>query len=380
MSEWENQEMSEKYPRKEDDIFDYSAVEWYNIGIINAPATIKCRFIKEFTRKGEDKLKLGIVGTNFISDQLLDAAMKVPQVEVQAVFSRKQETGDVFAGRHDIPNVYTDYEAFLCSDIDAVYIATPTYAHCRQTLAALRHKKHVLCEKIMAVNEKEAVEMFRCARENQVVLLEAMRPDFDPALELVKEYLPRIGRLRRVTMEYCQYSSRYDRFRQGEVLNAFNPELSNAAIMDIGVYCIHTIVRLFGMPQEIKAFSTKLNNGFEGDGIVLMQYTDMVAEAIYSKITESVNQSIFLGEEGSILIGKISKPDSLEIVYRDGQREVIPYTPAENNMVYEAQEFVKLVDKTCIAHPYSKYSLDTLRVVDEVRRQNGIVFQADSVL
>lgn len=325
-------------------------------------------------------MKLGIVGTNFISDQLIDAAGQVSGVEVRAVFSRKQETGDAFAEKHHIPNVYTDYEAFLGSDIDAVYVATPTYAHCRQTIEALSHKKHVLCEKIMAVNEKEAVDMFECAARNQVVLLEAMRPDFDPAFKLVEENLPRIGKLRQVTIEYCQYSSRYDKFRQGEVLNAFNPELSNAAIMDIGVYCIHTMVRLFGMPEGIKAFSTKLSNGFEGNGIVLMQYEDMTAEAVYSKITESVNRSIFLGEEGSILIGKISKPDSVELVYRDGRQETIPYTPARNNMVYEVQEFVRLVDEKCIEHPYKKYSLDTLRVADEARRQNGIVFQADSVL
>ncbi|WP_246597420.1 Gfo/Idh/MocA family protein [Faecalicatena faecalis] len=325
-------------------------------------------------------MKLGMIGTNFVSDWLAEAAKAVPDVEVHAVYSRKQKTGEAFAGKHCISHVYTDYEEFLNSDIDAVYIATPTYVHCPQAMEAMCHKKHVLCEKIMAVNEREAAEMFACAKENQVVLLEAMRPDFDPALDLVKEYLPKIGKLRRVTMEYCQYSSRYDRFREGEILNAFNPELSNAAIMDIGVYCIHTLVRLLGMPKDVKAFSTKLHNGFEGNGIVLMQYGGLTAEAVYSKITESVNKSIFVGEEGSILIGKISMPDSVEIIYRDGKREVLPYVPAENNMVYEVQEFARLVRENRVEHPYKKYSLDTLRVTDEARRQNGIVFQADSVL
>lgn len=325
-------------------------------------------------------MKLGIIGTNFISDWLADAAKRVQEVNVCAVYSRMQETGDLFAGKHNIPAVYTDYEAFLQSDIDAVYIATPTYAHCAQALEAMRHKKHVLCEKIMAVNENEGAEMFAYARENQVVLLEAMRPDFDPAFRMIEEYLPKIGKLRRATIEYCQYSSRYDKFKEGEVLNAFNPELSNAAIMDIGVYCIHILMRMFGMPKEIKAFSMKLENGFEGSGIVLMQYEEMMAEAVYSKITDSVNPSIFLGEEGSILVYGISKPQSIEIVYRDGRRVPVPYTPAPNNMVYEIEEFVRLAEKNCIEHPYEKYSLDTLHVTDEARRQNGIVFQADSVL
>ena len=194
-------------------------------------------------------MKLGIVGSNFISDWLIEAAGQVSEAEICAVYSRKQETGDAFADRHSIPNVYTNYDEFLESEIDAVYIATPTYAHCGQAIEAMKHKKHVLCEKILAVNEREAASMFACAEENGVVLLEAMRPDFDPAYNLIREHLPKIGKLRRVTAEYCQYSSRYDKFRQGEVLNAFNPELSNAAIMDIGVYCINKLVRMLGMTK-----------------------------------------------------------------------------------------------------------------------------------
>ena len=98
-------------------------------------------------------IKLGIVGTNFISDRLWHAVQYVPEVEVCAVYSRRQETGDAFAKKYGIEQVYTDYELFLNSDLDAVYIATPTYAHCPQTLQALEQGKHVLCEKIMAVND-----------------------------------------------------------------------------------------------------------------------------------------------------------------------------------------------------------------------------------
>ncbi|MDD3337752.1 MAG: Gfo/Idh/MocA family oxidoreductase [Lachnospiraceae bacterium] len=321
-------------------------------------------------------MKLGIVGTNFISDWLVEAAEQVAEVELDAVFSRKQETGDAFAKKHGIPAVYTDWEEFLQSDIEAVYIATPTYAHCGQTLDALQHKKHVLCEKILAVNEQEAQKMFDCAKDNQVVLLEAMKPDFDPGMKRLEQELPKIGTLRRATVEYCQYSSRYDKFRQGEILNAFNPELSNAAIMDIGVYCIHTIARMFGMPKEVKAVATKLSNGFEGMGIVSMQYENMVAEAIYSKITESVNRTVFQGEEGSILIDKAATPHEMEIIYRNGDKEIIPLRPAPNNMIYEVQEFVHLIREGCVEHPYRTYSLDTMRITDEARRQTGTTFPA----
>ena len=330
-------------------------------------------------------LKIGIIGTNFISDDFCEAAMQVPGTELYAVYSRRQETGEAFAAKHSIPRVYTDYEKFLDSGLDAVYVASPNSVHCSQTLKSLEHKKHVLCEKIMAVNEAEVRSMIDCARKNQVVLLEAMRPDFDPGFELAEKNLPRIGKLRRATFEFCQYSSRYDSFRQGIIQNAFNPALGNAAVMDIGVYCIHSLVRFFGMPKNIKAISTKLSNGFDGSGIVLMEYDDMIAEAVYSKISVSVNRSIFHGEDGSILVDYISKPESVELRLRKGSRdtldggdiEKLPFTPAKNNMIFEIQEFLKLIEQKQVDHKYLQYSLDTIRVIDEVRRQTNIQFPGE---
>lgn len=327
-------------------------------------------------------LKIGMIGTNFISDDFFEAAAQVPGAEICAIYSRKQETGDTFAAKHGIPKVYTDYDEFLDSDLDAVYVASPNFAHCPQTLQALKRKKHVLCEKVMAVNEQEVLSMIDCARENNVVLLEAMRPDFDPAFDLIEENLPWIGKLRRATFEFCQYSSRYDSYREGIVQNAFNPELGNAAVMDIGVYCIHSLVRLFGMPKSIRALSTKLSNGFDGSGIVLMEYDGMTAEAVYSKISVSVNPSVLQGEDGSIMIDYISRPETIRLRLREGSRdpleggniEKLPFTPVKNNMIFEIQEFLKLVENDEVNHKYLKYSLDTIRVLDEVKRQIGIRF------
>lgn len=327
-------------------------------------------------------LNIGMIGTNFISDDFCEAAAQVPGAELYAIYSRKQDTGEAFAAKHGIPRVYTDYDEFLDSGLDAVYVASPNFAHCPQTLKALSRKKHVLCEKVMAVNEQEVLSMIHCARENNVVLLEAMRPDFDPAFNLIEKTLPRIGKLRRATFEFCQYSSRYDSYRQGVIQNAFNPELGNAAVMDIGVYCIHSIVRLFGMPKSIKALSTKLPNGFDGSGIVLMEYKDMTAEAVYSKISVSVNPSVLQGEDGSIMIDYISKPETISFRLREGSRdaldggtiEKLPFTPAKNNMIFEIQEFLKLVENKEVEHKYLRYSLDTIRVLDEVKRQTGIGF------
>lgn len=328
-------------------------------------------------------LKLGIIGTNFISGQLADAVRQVPGISLHAVFSRKRETGNAFAQKFEIPHIYTDYDAFLRSDINAVYVASPNYAHFGQTIRALEQGRHVLCEKVMALDEGQVRSMAGCARRNGVILLEAMRPDFDPAFRLAEETLPLLGTVRRAVFEFCQYSSRYDKFLEGTVLNAFNPELGNAAVMDIGVYCIRSAVRFFGMPQAIKAFSTKLSNGFEGSGTVLMKYgDDMTAEAVYSKITTSVTPSVIQGEKGSLLIDGLNSTRSLELRLRTGSRDPLdggtctrlPYTPAENNMIYEVEAFLRLIRRKEVNHQYLRYTLDTIRVIDEVKKQTGIRF------
>ena len=100
-------------------------------------------------------MKLAIVGTNFISDALVEASRIVPSVEISAIYSRKLDTGRAFAEKHGIKKVYTDYDEMLSDDaIEAVYIASPNICHHSQSIAAMRAGKHVLCEKVMATNEK----------------------------------------------------------------------------------------------------------------------------------------------------------------------------------------------------------------------------------
>ena len=323
-------------------------------------------------------LHIGVVGTNFVSDWLVEAAALLPQVQVTAVYSRAQVTGDAFAGKHGIPLVFTDYAAFLaCEQIDAVYIASPNFAHCAQAVAAAKAKKHILCEKVIATNSREFEAMRTAAAENGVVLLEAMRPVYDPALAVLRQALPLIGPLRRVTMEFCQYSSRYDKFLAGTILNAFDPTLSNAAIMDIGVYCIAVCAHLFGTPRAMHAASSFLHNGFEGCGQLLLEYEGFQANISYSKVSESIVPSVFQGEKGSLTIDKISMPGEVWLHPRKGEPRRLEYTPDKNNMVHELAEFARLAAAGEVEHPGLVTSAIQMAVIDEARRQTGIVFPAD---
>ncbi|MFN1875165.1 Gfo/Idh/MocA family protein [Clostridioides difficile] len=82
-------------------------------------------------------------------------------------------------------------------DIDAVYIASPNALHSKQTITCLKHKKHVLCEKSLASNLKEVKSMIKTAKDNNVLLMEAMRITCVPNFKAVKENLYKIGKIRR---------------------------------------------------------------------------------------------------------------------------------------------------------------------------------------
>lgn len=110
-----------------------------------------------------------------------------------------------------------------------------------------------------------------------------------------------------------------------------------------------------------------------------MQYNNMVAEAIYSKIDNSIHPSIFQGEDGSIIVDMISNPQKIELIFRNREREILPCNPISNNMVFELRKLLELIEHNQYDHPYLTHSLDAIRVIDEARRQNGIVFEADRI-
>ncbi len=139
--------------------------------------------------------------------------------------------------KHGIVNIYTHYEGMLADKrIDAVYIASPTICHAGQAILTLNYGKDVLCEKMIAATYGEFLRMKAAKLKHGKNLIEAMRLDFDDILLSVSKEIGKIGKTCSARLEYCQYSSRYDKFKAGEVLNAFDPNMKNSALADIGIY------------------------------------------------------------------------------------------------------------------------------------------------
>jgi predicted dehydrogenase len=325
-------------------------------------------------------VRFGIIGTNWITERFIQAASKVEDFSLTAVYSRTSEKADEFASKFKIKYTYTDLDEFASSDeFDAVYIASPNSLHASQAMLCMKNGKHVLCEKPMASNTKEISEMMKVANEQSVVLMEALKTTLLPNFLAIKENLHKIGQVRRYFASYCQYSSRYDKYKEGIVLNAFNPAFSNGSLMDIGIYCVYPAVTLFGEPKQIQASSYMLESGVDGEGSILLSYDNMDAVIMYSKITNSYVPSEIQGENGSIIIDKIHTPESVKIHYKDGTVEDITRSQDSDSMYYEAKEFVKLVtNKQQESELNSQQnSFITAKILEDTRKQIGLVYPAD---
>lgn len=323
-------------------------------------------------------IRFAVIGTNFITERFLEVAQKCTSLKFEAVYSRSIEKAKQFAQFYGVEKVYDDLEQMAKDkEIDAVYVASPNSLHCEQSVLMLSHKKHVLCEKSIASNSKELALMLKTAKENGVILLEAMRPVFDIGFIEIEKNLYKLGKIRKAMFEYCQYSSRYDNFKKGIIENAFNPKFSNGALMDIGVYCVHSMVKLFGKPNTILSHSLLLQNGIDGEGTILAVYDEMEAVVSYSKISNGTIPSQIQGENATMEILTLPDPKTIVIHYKNGKDEIIEVEKDKNNMLYEVQEWVRLIENNEIENQHTASSVLELYVMDEVRKQAGIVFAAD---
>jgi len=335
------------------------------------------------------KIRFGVVGTNNITDWVIAGGRQDERFELTAVCSRTQERAKEFAAKHGIPHTFTSLEEMASSPlIDAVYIATPNYVHAEQSILCMNHGKHVLCEKPFASNSKEVRLMIEAAKKNKVTLMEAMISTLNPNFAIAKERMKALGTIRRYFASYCQYSSRYDKFKEGIILNAFKPELSNGAVMDIGIYTIYPMVALFGKPQQIEAQGIVLHTGADGQGAVNFQYEGMNATVLYSKIANSALPTEIEGEAGNLLLDKIHITKQVDYIPRqvtaqgkeqENHCQSIGAPLEKSEYYYEIAEFINLIEQGKQESNINSWenSLTTLEIIDEIRRQLGVHYPAD---
>lgn len=199
-------------------------------------------------------IRMAVIGRGWITEKWIGAAQKIPGVAVTAAYSRS--LADAGPSPRPTARRCGSIPWRRCArprEVDGVYVASPIALHARQTIALLEAGKHVLVEKPMTVSRANAEKMFQAAQAHGVVLMEGLRSVHTPYMAAIRNSLPKLGVLRKARLSYCQYSSKFDAYKAGQLPNTFNPALGNGALMDLGVYLVAGMIHLFGMPAPSPA-------------------------------------------------------------------------------------------------------------------------------
>ena len=322
-------------------------------------------------------MKYGVIGTGWIAKSFIDGARMLTQADFTAVYSRTEESGCRFAAENEIPKVYTSLEEVAKGDFDAVYIASPNRLHYEQSKLMLQSGKHVICEKPITVEPEELEELQTLAKKNGLIYIEAIMYMFNPARELLKDAISKIGKITSVHFDFSQLSSKYPAYVRGELPNIFNPALATGCLMDLGIYCVYPALDLFGIPQKTTACAHFMESGADGSGNAALLYSDKLVNFTYSKLGQDRLGSQIFGDEGTITIESISKLTNMKLIAKNGDtQEIIGDVAKEKLMGYEAVGFEKF-----IANPNDPYyavtrkrALQVSRLMKEIRALSGIKF------
>jgi predicted dehydrogenase len=211
------------------------------------------------------KLRLGIIGAGAIGRRHLNACQACRGVEVTAVCDVDAERTREAAAAFDVPEALAGHRQLLAGDrVDAVSICTPNNTHMSIALAALKAGKHVLCEKPLALNARQARRMVRAAEEAGLLLMTAQSARYSAAAQFVKR-LADAGRFGEI-----YYAKALWLRRSGIPTGWFQDAAQSGGgpLIDLGVHAVDLMWWIMGQPRPVTAFGVTFDRlGSSGQGM-----------------------------------------------------------------------------------------------------------------
>ena len=322
-------------------------------------------------------IKYAVIGRGRIADTFIQGANICGRFELNAVYSRNEETGREYAKKHGVCKVYTDFSDLINDkEIEAVYIASPNSCHEWQSELLLKGGKHVICEKPIATSAEGYAKLKALADSLGLIYMEAIIPIFGKSRSRIKEALEKIGNIAMARIDYCQLSSRYDAFMRGEHMNIFDMSLAAGTLMDLGIYCVYAAVDLLGTPKDIKATASYLYNGSDGSGSAIFEYETFPAVLSYSKVGQSMAPCEIVGDKGSIIIDRVGLYMGAYLVQNGEKIALFDEEKKDVLMSYEAEAFADFVQREDLER-YEESSALCLAVhkcMDRIKMEAGIEY------
>lgn len=331
-------------------------------------------------------IHLGVIGTNWISHQFVEAAHATHRYALTAVYSRKLETAQKFGQSYEGDIAYaTDLTTFLgLAHMDTVYIASPNSVHFQQAKQAILANKNVIVEKPAFSTPTEMAEIIELANKHNVYFFEAARNIHEASFKKIKELLPLKNQILGANFTYMKYSSRYDQVIAGQEPNIFSAHFSGGAMMDLGIYLVYAAIGWFGLPNETHYFARKLPTAVDGMGTAILRYDLFDVTLQTGKQADAFLDSEIYFEEGTLILDSVNAITHAE--YHDRvhkKRDVLAISVAENPMIEEAHDFAEILEHPedptlgLLYEEWVELSRNVNQVVTSLRKSAGIVFDAD---
>lgn len=312
-------------------------------------------------------MKIGILGAGRIAVTLAETMNKMPEVECYGVASRDLEKAKVFAKEHGFQHAFGSYEGMLADEeVELIYIATPHSHHYRHMKMCLDAGKHILCEKSFTVNEKQAEEIFRIAKEKKLLVTEAIWTRYMPSRKIINDLLDEkvVGDVRKMTANL-----NYPLLDKERIVK---PELAGGALLDVGIYPLNFAYMHFGdKVDRIFSAAQMTEAGVDGENGMILLYEDGRMAVLNSGIHgKSDSEGVFYGTFGCMVVENINNPESIKIYNTDRIliREI--EVPEQiSGYEYEITETISCIKEgklECPSMPHAE-TLKMMQVMDNLR-------------
>ena len=326
-------------------------------------------------------MKLGIAGAGLIVHTLLEFVHEL-DIELVAICAtkRSEDVLEQLKKEHGFKYAYTDYEKMLENEeIDTIYLGVNNHLHYLFGKEALNAGKHLIMEKPFSSNHEQAFMLKKIADEKHLMIFEAISTIHNPNFLKIRELLPDLGDIRIVTLNYTQYSSRYDAFRNGEILPAFDCRKSGGALMDLNIYNIHFVVALFGEPKKVN-YIANIEKGIDTSGILTMEYDDFKCVSIAAKDCAAPYINCIQGNRGCIYTDSpIFTLTHFDYQLNRQEPHHFDLDGSEHRMKHEFLRFLDIFEKKDYErmNEYLDHSLKVMKVISEARRDANLIFPDD---
>ena len=292
----------------------------------------------------------GILGAARVNQRLLPAIENNPHSKLIMLASRRDEAAQECINQHskypsEVKASQDFDEVIQHPDINAIYIPLANEEHTEVALKAIRHKKHVLIEKPMALTKQEVESITQAAKDNHVVVMEGFMYVFHPQFDFIQQMIAS-GKLGRIQYAHSMFSFPIQPARYYRINRSIKD--GGGALWDIGPYAIHTLRQVMGGHIKQVNASAKMNShqaDMSASGI--LEFTDQ-RRATFDISFECTRRSEFeiFGDKGRLKCHTVwqHEDDEAIISYElDGAAPVIEKIAKGNHFDLEIDHFVDCI-------------------------------------